>query len=276
VHVGAVEQRIALAQHNHVAAGFEFARDFARSLVVKCAQHVAIAGAAFRDFGGDRKDERQLGDAAAQMRRSDTARVARFAALGKERHHLGVAQGARGLQGHKLRIARADADTDQPAEAVHIPALASALTAAAVIALPPMRPRTVTNGMPRAFSTSMALDSAAPTKPTGMPTIAAGFGPPPSISSSKRNNAVGALPIATTAPLSPSSQRSSAAAEHVVPFCSASPAARESLSVQTTALRAGSRERVTPCATISESQKIGAPAASAPRAAATRSPPNAM
>ena len=42
---------------------------------------------------------------------------------------------------------------------------------------------------------------------------------------------------------------------------------RGSRSVQTTSLPAGSRARVTPCATISASQKIGAPALSAARAA---------
>ena len=45
---------------------------------------------------------------------------------------------------------------------------------------------------------------------------------------------------------------------------------RGSRSVQTTSLPAGSRARVTPCATISASQKIGAPASSAARAAATK------
>ena len=39
--------------------------------------------------------------------------------------------------------------------------------------------------------------------------------------------------------------------------------------MHTTSFPAGSRARVTPCATISASQRIGAPAASAPRAAAT-------
>ena len=50
-----------------------------------------------------------------------------------------------------------------------------------------------------------------------MPTIAAGRGAPSSSISSRRNSAVGALPMATTAPPSRSAQRSSAAAERVVP-----------------------------------------------------------
>ena len=144
------------------------------------------------------------------------------------------------------------------------------------MALPPMRPRTMRNGTPRGLSASASFDSAAPTKPTGMPRMAAGFGAPASISSSSRNRAVGALPMATTAPARRSRHRSSAAAERVVPFFAASAAVRGSLSVQITSLLAGSRARVMPCATISASHRIGAPAASAPRAAATRLPPNTI
>ena len=54
-------------------------------------------------------------------------------------------------------------------------------------------------------------------KPTGMPSTAAGRGAPASISSSRWNSAVGALPIATTAPSSRSPHSSSAAALRVVP-----------------------------------------------------------
>ena len=88
--------------------------------------------------------------------------------------------------------------------------------------------------------------------------IAAGFGAPPSSISSRWNSAVGALPIATTAPASRSPQSSIAAAERVVPSFSASAGTRGSRSVQITALLAGSRARVMPCATISASQRIGA------------------
>src|SRR5580693_7249881 len=87
-----------------------------------------------------------------------------------------------GLQCNEFRIAGPDADADElarPARA-HSPALASALTAAAVMALPPMRPRTIKNGAPRGSAASASFDSAAPTKPTGMPKMAAGFGAPAS------------------------------------------------------------------------------------------------
>ena len=70
--------------------------------------------------------------------------------------------------------------------------------------------------MPASCSISACLDSAEPTKPTGTPMIAAGRGPPSQIHSSRWNRAVGALPIATTAPAIRSRHSSTAAAERVV------------------------------------------------------------
>ena len=110
------------------------------------------------------------------MLRDDAARIAGVAGLGEMRDDVGFGERSRSLQGQQLRIARPDANADQtPA---HSPALASALTAAAVMALPPMRPRTIRYGTPHGSAASASLDSAAPTKPTGMPRMAAGFGAP--------------------------------------------------------------------------------------------------
>src|SRR6201999_3760893 len=105
----------------------------------------------------------------------DRARMAGIAGLGEMRHHVGFAERAHRLERHQFRVARTDADAQKFSRA-HSPGLARALTAAAVMALPPMRPRTIRNGIPRGFSASAAFDSAAPTKPTGMPRMAAGFG----------------------------------------------------------------------------------------------------
>ena len=91
--------------------------------------------------------------------------------------------------------------------------------------------------------------------------IAAGFGAPSRSSSSRKNSAVGALPMATTEPAIRSPHSLIAAAERVLPISLAMAAVRGSRSVQITSLAAGSLARVTPCATISASQKIGAPAA---------------
>ena len=80
------------------------------------------------------------------------------------------------LDGEQIGIAGADADAIEAAERGHSMSLASALTAAAAIALPPLRPRMTMAGRP--LSISASFDSAAPTKPTGMPMIAAGRGAP--------------------------------------------------------------------------------------------------
>ena len=123
--------------------------------------------------------------------------------------------GGRGQPGHPVL---ADADDMQPGRLIRpgSPA-ASAFTAAAAIAEPPRRPRSAMKSQPRGSAASSALDSAAPTNPTGKPRISAGFGQPSSSRSSRWNSAVGALPIATTAPSIRSRHNSTAAAERVVP-----------------------------------------------------------
>ena len=80
------------------------------------------------------------------MRPDDAARVAVAAALGEIGDDVGLFERAHGLQRQEFRVAGTRADADQPAcFCVHIqrPGLARALTAAAVMALPPMRPRTI-------------------------------------------------------------------------------------------------------------------------------------
>ena len=84
------------------------------------------------------------------MRGDDGARIAVVAALGEMREHVGLAQRAHGLQRQQFGIAGAGADADEAALglSVHRPALASALRQAAVMALPPSRPRTMAKGTP--------------------------------------------------------------------------------------------------------------------------------
>ncbi|MDT4888204.1 hypothetical protein FQZ97_1247230 [compost metagenome] len=80
--------------------------------------------------------------------------------------------------------------------------------------------------------------------------------------------------MATTEPAICSLQSFSAAADRVLPISAASSGVRGSRSVQITSLFAGRRARVTPRATISASQRIGAPFFRAPRAAVTKSGEN--
>src|ERR1700722_5236042 len=174
------------------------------------------------------------------------------------------------LAGDQLGISRAQADSVEAA-GCHSASEASALIADDVIADPPRRPRTVTNGtsMPcaRDNEARAALDSAAPTNPTGQPTMAAGRGTPPIRISKRGNRAVGALPMATTAPSSNGSHNEIAAAVRVVFHCLANSGTPGSFRKQCTSLAAGSRPAVMPVATMPVSHRIGAPDCSAVRAA---------
>src|SRR5690606_9486023 len=115
----------------------------------------------------------------AQVRRGDGAGDAAAVAGGVVGDHVRRADQPRRLHRDQLGVARPDAHAVQPSgrppghrSASPASSPATALTAAAVIALPPRRPRTVRWSRPLAASAS--LDSAAPMKPTGIPKTAAG------------------------------------------------------------------------------------------------------
>ena len=120
--------------------------------------------------------ERQLDMRRLQPAVDDRARIAAptcFGEIGDDRRR-GYDLGR--LDGEQIRIARTDPDAIEAAKGAHSMSLASALTAAAAMALPPLRPRMTMAGRP--LSSKASFDSAAPTKPTGMPRIAAGRGAP--------------------------------------------------------------------------------------------------
>ena len=75
------------------------------------------------------------------MRGGDAPRIAGVAGFGKMRHHVGGLQRRDRVQGDQPGIAGADTDAEKTR--VHRPSFAKALTAAAVMALPPIRPRTI-------------------------------------------------------------------------------------------------------------------------------------
>src|SRR5262245_2661616 len=216
MHVGAVEQWVALTDHGHQATVIEVGGHVTCGGVVERADGIAIGCFVPRQLGRHRKRKRQFADAGLEIACGDGPRVAGVAGLGEMYDHVGLFQHAHRLERNQLGIARSNADADEFSGRAHMPALASALTAAAVIALPPIRPSTVRNGTPRGSAANASFASAAPTKPTGLPRMAERFGAPASSMSSKRNKAVGALPIATKAPPRRSCHKSSAAAERVV------------------------------------------------------------
>src|SRR5579864_526573 len=144
-----------------------------------------------------------------------------------------------------------------------------ALTAAAVTAVPPLRPRLVTKGT-WFCAQSRRFASSTPTKPTGMPTTQAGRQPSSSIKRMASSNAVGALPIATTTP-SPTQtdERRRPAAERVMPSDAARSADSGSSRLHTAVTPSGlARSRRMPARSISTSATTGAPFLKAETAAA--------
>src|SRR5436309_13325979 len=111
-------------------------------------------------FGRHRIIERQLLARAFEPRLDDRPRVATPPLFGEIGNDAGLADKPHCAHREKLRVPRSDADTVQRAgddghppvqhglrvADVHSRSLASALMAAAVMALPPLRPRMVTNG----------------------------------------------------------------------------------------------------------------------------------
>ncbi len=76
VHVGAVEQRIALGQQGHVAAGVEVRGDAVGGLAVEVLHRAGVAAGMVGGLGGDRVDQVLLDLARPQVRLGDAARDA--------------------------------------------------------------------------------------------------------------------------------------------------------------------------------------------------------
>src|SRR5215207_2781046 len=88
-------------------------------------------------------------------------------------------------EGNQLRVAGTDADPVEVSSHAISDSRARALIAAAHKADPPRRPCTTSHGRSHGFSANAIFDSVEPTKPTGIPIIAAGRGPPSAISSNR-------------------------------------------------------------------------------------------
>src|SRR5690554_2101953 len=215
MHEGAIEEGITLTENNDVRAGLCQPAKLCRCFGIEAGETGCILRIIEGEFDGDRilhcdldrtRAQHALEDGSCPSRPPRLAKVGDMACL----PHQPIRPNC-----HELRVADAETDTVDRARA-HSARLAMALTAATVMALPPRRPLTITQGA-GCTSHSASLDSAAPTKPTGQPMMAAGDGQSgSSIISSRRNRAVGALPMATSAPARCGRHSSSAAAERVV------------------------------------------------------------
>src|SRR5262249_46048979 len=199
---------IALGQQTDRLALAQQSGNTIRSVAIECRDLLLIDRTFGRNLVGQGILEAPFVAPLSEQRRHDAARIADVSLLGEVGDHINRMHQARGAQGEIARVARPDADAVQRSggraarqgvDGDHSWSLANALTAATAMALPPLRPRTIRNGT-RPSAARASFDSIAPTKPTGRPITAAGGGAPASSISSRRNKAVGALPIATTAP----------------------------------------------------------------------------
>src|SRR5579872_6162977 len=152
-------------------------------LIIESAECVAVAVTQARKLSGHRIKQGDFRGGSGEVCGCDLTRPAGASGFGEMRDHVRLRKRAERLERHQFRIARTDADANELA-AAHIPGLAKALIAAAVMALPPMRPRTVRKGTFRGFFASASFASAAPTNPTGVPMMAAGLAAPASSNSS--------------------------------------------------------------------------------------------
>ena len=144
VHVGAVEQRIALGEQGDVAARVEVRGDAVGGLAVEVLHRAGVAAGMIGGLGGHRVDQMLLDLARPQVRLGDAARDAASVPGAVVGDDVGFADHPRRLDRHQFRIAGPEADTPQRAlcGVRHSRSLAIALTAAAAIALPPRRPVT--------------------------------------------------------------------------------------------------------------------------------------
>ena len=143
VHVGAVEQRIALGEQCDVAPGIQVRGDALGGLAVEVLHRAGVPAGMVGGLGGHRVDQVLLDLARPQIRLGDAASDAAPVPRAVIGHDVGLRDQPGRLDRHQLGVARAQPDAEQCARgARHSVLLAIALTAAAAIALPPRRPVT--------------------------------------------------------------------------------------------------------------------------------------
>ncbi len=123
--------------------------DVQRRIVKECRDLALVVLIVPMDFRGHRIFQREFDGIFRPVGRDDGACISGPAALEEMGDDIGIENGAHGLERQKLGIARPGAHPDQLSRGLaHIPGLASALSAAAVMALPPRRPSTMAKGTP--------------------------------------------------------------------------------------------------------------------------------
>ncbi len=118
----------------------------AHAIVVEFPQRLAIGGIFERDLGGDGIFQRFLDHAGASRPSTTVRALPGRSGFPEMRDDAGPRDQPRRLDAHQFRIARTEADAIDGRGGAHSTSLATALRAAAAIALPPRRPRTMTLG----------------------------------------------------------------------------------------------------------------------------------
>lgn len=112
VHVRAVEERVAFADHRDVAPRIEVRTDDRGGRVVEIGDHRLVAERRRQCLGRHRIDERQLRLPVPQVRLDDAVCIAFLALRDEIRDHGRGLQHAQRLDRHQFGIAGADADPE--------------------------------------------------------------------------------------------------------------------------------------------------------------------
>ena len=109
VHVGAVEQRVALGQQRDIAAGAQVSRQHVTGRGVELRQRTPVAAGMVGGLGGDRVHEPLVDLSVAQVRLSYRQRDAAAVSGAVERHHVGPLDRPGRLERDQLAVAGAEA-----------------------------------------------------------------------------------------------------------------------------------------------------------------------
>src|SRR5580692_4062460 len=143
VHVRPVEEGVALAKNGDISAAVQMKGYLFCHFVVKIRHCAFVAAGMFGQLGGYGIDHRQLNLLTPQLRLDYGASVALTMAGRWISNHMRLLDDSKSLQRYQLRIARTETHAKQSSSLRgfdHSSLLASALTAAAAMALPPRRP----------------------------------------------------------------------------------------------------------------------------------------
>src|SRR5260370_15149085 len=171
IHVRPVKERVAFAQDGYIPTVCKVVRDLLGHLVIELRQRDLVSSRMVSLLCRNRVHHRELDLAMNQFRANDRTSVALSMSGAGISDDLSLSEYTLSFDCNQFRVAWTDTDsveTSASCVCAHSSSLASALTAAAAMALPTRRPLTVRNGILTRMDASTALESAAHTIPTEM------------------------------------------------------------------------------------------------------------